>query len=152
MNISSIVKNSADIINVVHLQKNDIYKRVRTQYSGSDPELRFGIVTDVLNNGETCAITAIEIVAKYDVTTEMVLLTDKQSEGLFPATLVEVQEYFTRAREMSAAKIKSKNSELAKLCQAHDLLCRVLDTEQLTEANTKIQLTADPVLIESDKE
>lgn len=93
MKTQTLVQDGAQIVRVVTLRKGDVYKRLtRATYAGSSDELLFGYVTDVMNNGETVAVTAIELKVEYStVTVTQKVFAGDADVTLFPATPEEFE-------------------------------------------------------------
>ena len=62
----NFVNTQANVISVTQLSKGDVYKRLHQDYSTAPYELKFGIVTDVLNNGTDSVITALEFEVSHN--------------------------------------------------------------------------------------
>src|SRR5699024_6971065 len=61
METRTLIKDSATVARVTQLEEGDAYRRLipKTTYQGA--RMVVGVVTSVLNNGETVAITALEV-------------------------------------------------------------------------------------------
>lgn len=61
MKMSTVIRPSAEVIQISEVTVGAVYKRLDTPSYG-DPRLLFGVVTDILHNGEAAALVAIEFV------------------------------------------------------------------------------------------
>lgn len=126
--IKTLVSSSADIIQIVSLKTQDTYKRLYKQYGSSDPELRYGVVTDVLHNGENAAITVLEFSKAYDgsVNLESKVFSTDQTLELFPARPDELRSYFQDLVTSAERDLQKKEMEVLQkrdnLSQAKALL------------------------------
>ncbi len=104
MQVDSIVRPSATVARIVTIREGDVYKRLvpPTTYR-TDSELRYGVVTAVMNNGEQTGLTAIELAAP-DYSGAMpkvtpVTFSSAQDVALFPSDPTELATVLGQARE-----------------------------------------------------
>lgn len=92
MKTQTLVQDTAQVIRVVTLAQGDTYKRVLPKTTYADAKLAFGVITAVLNNGETVAVTALEV--EYDgygtPAVRSRTFTGDDDVQLFPAARLEV--------------------------------------------------------------
>lgn len=95
MQVHQIIKNSADVLTITRLSPGDVYKRVVDGSAYGDATIRFGVVQDVMNNGEDSAVTALEYVSSYDgsASAELKVFTGSKPVAIFPATPGEVESH-----------------------------------------------------------
>jgi hypothetical protein len=93
MQVNSLVKASAQVIRITEVTEGDIYKRYDKPSYG-EARMLFGVVTDVLHNGEDAAIVSVEFVPEgYGTAYEPRIKTFGADAEvmLFPASLDEFQ-------------------------------------------------------------
>lgn len=94
MNTQTLVRGSADIVTVTTLARNDVYKRLEENTYGEKYILKFGVVTDVMHNGEDAVITALEFTTEYNGATSALKVFGTDSDlKLFAATPTEFIEH-----------------------------------------------------------
>lgn len=128
MKINQLVQTNADIVTITTVKRGDVYKRLdEPSYGG--PKLLFGVVTDVLANGETSVITALEVTASYD-TVEVIekVFAGGGEVQLYPAQPEEFTEHRARMIEASERSVATKRRELDR---AQELYARVRDLVDL---------------------
>lgn len=135
MKINQVIQTSADIITVLTVKRGDIYKRLDTPSYGS-PKLLFGVVTDVLANGETSVVTAVEVTATYaDVEISEKVFAGDNDVQLYPADIEDFTAYRT---QMIEAAERSRANALKAYEKAEGLYRRVQEIQGLdvTEVDT----------------
>ena len=60
MKTETLVKASATIVTITNLEVGNVYIRMDEDASYNESQLKYGVVTDILHNGENAAIVAIE--------------------------------------------------------------------------------------------
>lgn len=89
MQITNIVKPTAQVGRVIELAEGDVYKRVES--STYDTKLVHGVITGILSNGERTTVTAIEYVpggySSNEVKTK--IFTDTDDVAIYPADPTE---------------------------------------------------------------
>lgn len=146
MQTSTLIQASADVVRIVSLKTGDVYKRLndRTSYGTSvEPTLRFGVVTDVLNNGADAAITAIEFDATYnDAKPEVKVFRTGTDVALFAATPDEVIAHLDQVTAAARRAVEEADKELGKKRAVLDLAERAFDQRAaLTAADTAPAIT-----------
>lgn len=117
MQTKSIIQTSANVIRITNLVRGDIYKRF-DEKSYSD-KVVYGVVEGVYNNGEQTYIQAVEY--KYSYSTleaNIKVIAGTDEVAIFPATLEDIQEEFSRCEERTKEEIEKKKKELASLEKA----------------------------------
>jgi hypothetical protein len=96
---AQLVEPTANIVRIVSLKKGDVYKRLHQAYSGSEPEIRFGIVTDILHNGTEAAVTSLEYqpASTDGLKVELKTFSTTNAPAFFPA---EPSEFETHLRDL----------------------------------------------------
>ncbi|HET8661094.1 MAG TPA: hypothetical protein VFM55_19115 [Micromonosporaceae bacterium] len=147
MQTSTLIQASADVVRIVSLKTGDVYKRLndRTNYGTAvEPTLRFGVVTDVLNNGTDAAITAIEFDATYnDAKPEVKVFRTGTDVALFAAKPDEVIAHLDQVTASARRAVEEANKELGKKRAVLELAQRAFDQRaELTAAQTAPAITA----------
>jgi len=118
MQTKNLIQTQANVIKITSLTKGNIVKLIDTNYSSK--EVKYGIVTDLLNDGEKTFIELLEYKKNYDsVSSDIKIYEGTDELALFPAKIDEVQEYFNSAIEGLERTIKEKKEELLKLENGH---------------------------------
>ena len=139
--IKNIVQASAEHIRIVTLAKGDVYKRLAPDsYGSSKRSLSFGVVTDVLSNGDESAVCAIEYQRSYGApTAKIVTLTTDEDAVLYPATPDEVRSYFGELAEALEQTIRAKSRELADAKQKLERVMELANSTLTTPATEPIE-------------
>ena len=139
MQVKSFIQPEASIARVTTLRPGDVYRRLQTSdYVGGTDEIRFGVVTDVVANGETSAIVALEYRNEYgSIKVEHKTFSGTRDVAIFPATPTEFAEHIDQLQRFLEGDIATKERELAK---QKDLLERVtaIKPGELTAALTEM--------------
>lgn len=135
MKTRTLVDQSIEIVRVTSLKPGDVYKRLEiSQYNGD--KMVFGVVEDVVTNGEQVAITTIEAELKYGSAVPVMKVFKADSDlHLFPASVKEVELHFIEVRKAAAEVVRTKTQELANAVQLQDMLTR-MESRALTAAPT----------------
>lgn len=147
MKASTLVQASATIVTVVNLKEGDVYKRMEKMYDKTF-ELKFGVVTSVMSNGEDVGVTAIEFDgAKYSNLTASIKVFGSNSEvSIFAAEPDEVSIHFDKLIEFGIADLNAKRAEITKTEEILDQIYKVkhsAENGELTAPEHKV-LTVNP--------
>src|SRR3954470_12502966 len=97
MKTQTIIQASAEVTQITSLKKGNVYKRLEEGSYGGD-KIIYGIVIDVLFNGEDAAIQAIEFEPSYStLDTKLKTLGTKAELKIFPASQEELNVYLKDA-------------------------------------------------------
>lgn len=142
MKTQTLVQDSAQIVRVVTLAEGDIYKRVDNKSTYSEAKLSFGVVTSIMNNGESVAVTALEV--QFDgynsASVRNRVFTADEDLQLFPATRGEllahredVMRAMRRAKESAESSLEEaiRRFEHAETVFGH--MAAALDAPQVLE-------------------
>lgn len=116
METRTLIRSSADVLRITSLQKGDVYKRlVESEHGGSDSVL-MGVVTDVLSNGEKCAISVIEIGCDQwgAFTVRVANFAGARELAIFPASVDEIQTFMADAIERARDDVERKELATAR--------------------------------------
>lgn len=117
MRTQTLVQASADIVTITTLRQGDVYKRLEVNASGYGEKyvLNFGVVTDVLHNGEDSVISALEFEVSWTgVTPKLKTFGTDSDLKLFDATPEEVRQHFGEVRDSTAKAVRAAEDALAK--------------------------------------
>ena len=118
MQTKSIVQASANVIRIVSLQKGDIYKRYESSSFGDD-KVTFGIVRDVVNNGDNTFIEATEFEVSYsEMKAKTKIFSGEKDISIFPASIEEIEEDFTCCRDKVIKDIAENENKIVELRKA----------------------------------
>jgi hypothetical protein len=142
---TNLVQASADVVRITTLTAGDVYKRFDTPSYGG-PDLLFGVVQDVLNNGTTVVITAVEYSNQgVSVVAKMKVFGPGTDLALFAATPAEVGAHLGEVLKAANYAVVDAEKSLAAARAARDgvraALARSLDGE-LTAAETEVERPA----------
>jgi len=115
MKVQTIIRPSAEVVQINEVTIGAVYKRLDTPSYG-EPRLLFGVVTDILHNGEEAALVAIEFVPPaYGGSIEPVIRTFKgDSEvAIYPAAPEEFSLAMQQAIEKQEAAVNEARKTLA---------------------------------------
>lgn len=135
MQTKNIVQASCNVIRITNLRKGDTVKRIEEQtYGGA--KVQYGVVVDLLNNGDRTFIQLMEYEKNYSsVTCAVKIISDKDDVALFPVEPDEVREYLDEAIVNMEAQVKTKQDEVSKLQEG------VAKAKEFVSGETARQLT-----------
>ena len=117
MQTETIIRASAQVARITELHVGDVYKRLETPSYGGETNVVFGIVTDVVSNGEDAALMATEISKQgYGMPTvkELKVFSSLSNVALFPASPEEIAQRFADYRDEFSKKIREAQTTLDK--------------------------------------
>lgn len=128
MQVKQIIEASAEVVTITSLKAGSVYKRVESTYNG-ELVLRFGVVQDVMNNGEDSAFTALEYRTDYaaGVVLDLKVYDGGKPVALFAATPDEVRSHVEELVEAAQDKLRRARAELDK---AREVADRAVDLYQ----------------------
>jgi hypothetical protein len=138
--INTVIRPSADVIQITEVTVGAVYKRLDTPSYG-EPRLLFGVVTDILHNGEDAALVAIEFVPPtYGGSIEPTIRTFKgDSEvAIYPAQPEEFSLAMRQAIEKQESVIAEARKSLAAKVSVLDLMQRTLAEPMVTAATSAV--------------
>lgn len=148
MNTANFITASAVITRVTELKKGDVYKRLEDSTYSTD-KLKYGIVIDVLYNGEDAVVQTMEFNSSYSsLETTFEIFSNEKDLKIFPATQEDLKQHLANCVEQLSAKVETKKEEATKaeadLAKAKDIvsgsLVKKLTTPSFT--NEKIAIEA----------
>lgn len=118
----NLVKASAQIITITELSAGDVYQRLE----GSS-DLRYGIVTQVLHNGEDAVIQALEIkTTYYSVEPELKTFGTDTDVKIFPAEPLNVRLHLDEVAAANDRKLADARKSLSDAEKKHEQVSTVL--------------------------
>ena len=112
MTTQNLIEASATIIRVTNLKKGNAYKRLE-EGSYSETKLVFGIVTDILNNGEDCVIQSVEFDPSYRGLSTKIKVFGKETDlKIFPANPEEVSKFLNECLKSCKENLVDKQKHL----------------------------------------
>lgn len=116
METRTLIKDSATVARVTQLQEGDAYRRLIPKTPYQPPKMAVGVVTGVMNNGETVAITALEVdeANRYGASSpvKQQIFEADSDLALFPVVDGEVQEILADAQTEMRERVETKRREL----------------------------------------
>lgn len=117
MQTHSIIQSSANVIRITNLLKGNVYKRINKKYSDSYESV-YGIVQDIMNDGDKTFIEAIEYTKDWSsISSNVVVFSGNDDLHIFPTTPEEIEEYFKgtiRSIEKSISEAEKELDQKAK--------------------------------------
>lgn len=128
MQITSIVKPTAQFGRVVELAEGDVYKRV--ERSTYDTKLVHGVITAILTDGENTTVTAIEYAPGGYSTNEIKqkTFTDQDDVAIYPA---DPDEFRMAVDDLDAAQQRAVEVARGTLERAEHMLKQILSLRTL---------------------
>jgi len=143
MRTSTLVQATADVVTVLNLRTGDVYKRLEENKSGYGEAytLQFGVVQDVMHNGEDAVITALEFTVSYSgVEPKLKTFGTNADLKLFSAQPDEVRNHFAELQESARLAVEKAEGEAAKqrtmAARVASVIDRVESGTPLTAATT----------------
>lgn len=133
MQTKQIVQASANVIRITNIQKGNIYKR----FDDSGDYTYFGIVTDVLNDGNNTIITATEYRKSWgDMNVENKVIRGEKEFVMFPATIEDFQMEFQDVISKKQREIESSEESIKKAEKTIEVTKKLLSGELQKELST----------------
>lgn len=127
MNITQFVQPMANVVAITSLQTNDVYKRLVKKYNDTY-EMHYGIVRDVVHNGEDAAFTAVEFTSEYgSLHIELKTYGSGSDLAIFPATPDEVTSHFNELLVKADRAIVEAAKELTRKQELRDAVASAYD-------------------------
>lgn len=142
MQTTTLVQATAQIVTITSLKAGDVYKRLQENSYGEKYTMLFGVVQDVMHNGEDAVISAIEFESDYSGT-EAKLKTFGTSADLklFATTPDEVRVHFASLEENANRAVETAARELSK---KQDILYRVQNIARSGDVELTAPATSTP--------
>lgn len=140
--LDRIVTQPTDVTSVVSLSKGDFYKRLEPKKDYSEAKIHYGVVADIISNGEAIAIQATEFLVGYSGVTiaEKIYQGDSDLQ-LFPASVEEITEYLPSIQAAADDDVRKARGELIKATSKQRaiiaLVERIFPTEDDDEDDAK---------------
>ncbi len=115
MNTTALVQATAQVVTITSLKAGDVYKRLQENSYGEKYTMLFGVVQDVMHNGEDAVISAIEFESDYSGTEAKLKTFGTGADlKLFATTPDEVSVHFASLLENTDRAAETAARELAK--------------------------------------
>jgi len=112
MQTKNLIQASTNVVKITRLEKGDVIKIVEDQYS-SGPEIFFGVVIDLLNDGEKSFVQIMRYKKSYRaVDCDVKTYSGDKDCTLFPCTVEEVEEHLQDTIKSIRRDIESQEREL----------------------------------------
>lgn len=135
MKTQNLVRPPAEIVTILTLVKGDVYKRLEPKTTYTAEKVVFGVVTDVLHNGEAAAITAIEFEESYsDVTPALKVFGTDTDMIVFPAAVEEFAEHQRIVLAAQARVVSNAQKTLDNALRLQDVIDRAFGSVGLLTA------------------
>lgn len=117
MQTHQIVRGAAEVLTITRLRVNDVYKRVEESPYTEGPTMRYGIVTDLMDNGPDAAVVALkfrpaDFGGGVQVATK--IITGNHSLAIFPARPEEVADHLAAVLDTAHAAESAAHDALDK--------------------------------------
>ena len=114
MQVSNLVKVDAQVVRVTQLEEGSTYRRVAEKSSyDKTVEIRYGVVTGIVSNGEVTVVTVLEFSDAYGSTPKAVVMTGESDMILIPCPLEEFNDALHAAREVQARALQQAQATVA---------------------------------------
>lgn len=113
MDYKQVIEASATVIRIAELKKGNVVKLVDDK--DNDAELAYGIVEDVLNDGERGYIQFLTVRKSYygaELSRRVIGTKSTKVPAVFPATVEEIKTYFDNIERTLEKEIKDKEKSL----------------------------------------
>ena len=140
MQVKNIIQGSARIIKITDLQVGNVVKYVKEGYS--TPEVKFAVVSEIMNNGEKCFIEFVSFKRDYSsgVGLEKELIAGDKDIAIFPANKEDLLVSYEEIKESAKRDISEKETALLKMKENLAWLENKIEThkgQELTEPQYK---------------
>lgn len=121
----SLIQAASNVVKITRLAKGDCVKLVEDKYS--EPEIYYGVVIDLLNEGEKCFVQILRYKKNYSaIDCDIKTYSGDKDVTIFPCTVDELEEHFRDAiksieRDILSAE-KSLNDKKLGLQKAKDFV------------------------------
>lgn len=140
MIISTIVKASAQMAVVTEIAVGDVYKRLEVPSYGN-PKIVLGLVSDVMQNGEKTAVTAIEFTppeyGSGPVEPKMVTFAGDQDVSIYPVGKDEFAALIADLEKAQDGVVEAAEKDLTRKSAVLTRI-RALQRQGVTEATTRM--------------
>ena len=117
--MKNLIQLNANVIKITNLKKGDVFKRIDDNYS--TPEVKYGVVLDLMNTGEKSFIEVLEYTKSYrEIKGEIKVFGGEKDLSIFPCSIGEIQEYLKDAIKSIEKDIEEKKEELQKNIEANE--------------------------------
>lgn len=116
----NLIQAAANVVKITRLAKGDVVKMIENP-SYSDPEVYYGVVIDLFNDGDKTFIQLLRYQKVYnDVKADIKTYSGDKELALFPATPEEVREHLEESVKSLGRKIEEQSKELQNKIEAHE--------------------------------
>lgn len=134
----NFVQASARVVTITELAEGDVYQRL-IESPHSNDQLRFGLVTSVLNNGQDVVIQAMEIKEDYSgIKPEIVTFGTNKEVSIFPADRNALAVHLEEARKSSERSLDSAQKSLVTAERNHANVMAILNRHWLPAEKPKL--------------
>ena len=126
MQTQTLIKDTATVARVTQLTEGDTYRRLIPKSTYEGTKIAVGVVTGVLNNGETIALTALEVKEGYGSEVEVKVFDAETDLALFPADHTEVLEILAAAQDFQRRAVERAERELGTAREKEERLSKVV--------------------------
>jgi hypothetical protein len=107
----NLIQAAANVVKITRLSKGDCVKLVEDQYSS--PEIFYGVVIDLLNDGTKSFIQILRYKKSYSaIDCDIKTYSGDKEVTLFPCTVDEIKEHFGDAIKNIKRDVEQKEKEL----------------------------------------
>jgi len=143
----NLIQAAANVVKITRLSKGDCVKLIEDGYS--TPDIFYGVVIDLLNEGEKCFVQVLRYKKSYSaIDCDIKTYSGDKEVTLFPATVEELEEHFkdaiTAIRRDIASAEKSLSDKKLGLQRAEEFVS-MESTRKLQSASFK-EITQDEYL------
>lgn len=147
METRTLIKDTATVARVTALTEGDTYRRLIPKSTYESTKIAVGVVTGVLNNGESVALTALEVKEGYGSEVEVKVFEADTDLALFPADPAEVLEILGNAQNYQRSAVERAEKSLGEAREKEDRLnkvvARIQEATQSELEEDRTRLTVD---------
>lgn len=111
MQAKNLIQASANVIRITNLSIGDVIKMVDVDYSS--PEIYFGVVIDLLNDGNNSFVQIMRYKKSYlAIDCDIKTYEGNKDINIFPTTVEEVKEHLSETIKMFERDVAQKEREL----------------------------------------
>lgn len=138
MEMKNLIQLNANVVRITNLKKGDVFKRIDDSGYRS-PEVKYGVVLDLLNSGEKSFVEVLEYTKSYsDIKGEIKLFSGDKDINIFPCLIDEVKDYLEDAIKNIDDSIEKKKKELQESIEANKK-AKEFVSGQLSESLTMLE-------------
>lgn len=138
MEVRNLIKPSSTVVQITEIGKGDIYKRLE-ESPYSETKVVYGVVIDVLNNGEQSSLVTLEfspVAYSSDIKAVTKVFSGTSSVAIFPAQEDEYRLALSEAIDAQSREVEKSRNEYQR---KQAVLEHMLEAEGSVLTTAKVQ-------------